>query len=309
MHLVGLVPVVAWLWWTGFALVPYLIAVYASLSVLMIRTFLEHQAAEAPEARTVIIERGGPFALLFLNNNLHAVHHDRPSVPWYRIPELYRRERDRYLARTGDYRYRSYWDVFRRYLVAPKEPVLWPLENRHGADRRAGRPGRLPADVRPSGGALGYRRAVAGAVQRPGGAGRGGPGGARPAARLCRRFGWSPASILSQTCGYPYATRLRGRVRLVATPVYRAEGCDGARYRSVLLVRADDRAENLADLRGRRVALNADDSQSGHNALRAAVAPLAQRRPLLRRPLSPGRIAPRRMRSPRAPPICARSTA
>ena len=132
LHLVGLVPVVAWLWWTGFHMVPYLIAVYASLSVLMIRTFLEHQAAEAPEARTVIIERGGPFALLFLNNNLHAVHHDRPSVPWYRIPELYRRERDHYLARTGDYRYRSYWDVFRRYLVAPKEPVLWPLENRPG---------------------------------------------------------------------------------------------------------------------------------------------------------------------------------
>ena len=132
MHLIGLVPVIAWLSWTGFAALPYLLAVYLSFSLLMIRTFLEHQAAETPEARTVIIERGGPFALLFLNNNLHAVHHDRPSVPWYRIPELYRRERDRYLARTGDYRYRSYWDVFRRYLVAPKEPVLWPLENRPG---------------------------------------------------------------------------------------------------------------------------------------------------------------------------------
>ena len=85
-----------------------------------------------------------------------------------------------------------------------------------------------------------------------------------------------PGLVLSQTCGYPYVTRLRGRVRLVATPVYRADGCDGARYRSIVLVRANDRAENLADLRGRRVALNADDLQSGHNALRAAVAPLAQ---------------------------------
>jgi ABC-type phosphate/phosphonate transport system substrate-binding protein len=84
-----------------------------------------------------------------------------------------------------------------------------------------------------------------------------------------------PGLVLSQTCGYPYATELRGRVRLVATPAYRAAGCDGARYCSVLLVRADDPAQVLADLRGRRVALNATDSQSGHNALRAAVAPLA----------------------------------
>ena len=128
VHLLGLVPVVAWLWWTGFGVTPYLLAVYLSFSLLMIRTFLEHQAAETPEARTVIIEHGGPLALLFLNNNLHAVHHERPSVAWYRIPAIYRRERARYLDRIGDYRYRSYWDVFRRYLLTPKEPVLWPLD-------------------------------------------------------------------------------------------------------------------------------------------------------------------------------------
>jgi ABC-type phosphate/phosphonate transport system substrate-binding protein len=84
-----------------------------------------------------------------------------------------------------------------------------------------------------------------------------------------------PGLILSQTCGYPYATALRGGVRLVATPAYRAEGCDGARYCSMLIVRADDPVGELAELRGCRVACNAADSQSGHNALRAAVAPLA----------------------------------
>jgi fatty acid desaturase len=130
LHLLGLVPVLAWLWWTGFSLVAYLAAAYGAFSLLMIRTYLEHQAAEPPEARTVIVERGGPLALLFLNNNLHAVHHERPSVPWYKIPAIYRAERDRYLARTGDYRYRSYWDVLRRYFFVPKEPVLWPLEPR-----------------------------------------------------------------------------------------------------------------------------------------------------------------------------------
>ena len=81
--------------------------------------------------------------------------------------------------------------------------------------------------------------------------------------------------VLSQTCGYPYVTRLRGRVQLVATPVYRAPGCEGARYRSVLVVRIDDPASSVAELRGHRVAFNAANSQSGYNALRHAVAPLA----------------------------------
>lgn len=128
LHLVGLVPVAAWLWWTGFSPLAYAAAAYGAFSLLMIRTYLEHQAAAEPQARTVIVERGGPLALLFLNNNLHAVHHERPSVPWYRLPAIYRRERERYLARSGDYRYRSYWDVIRRYFFVPKEPVLWPLD-------------------------------------------------------------------------------------------------------------------------------------------------------------------------------------
>ena len=85
-----------------------------------------------------------------------------------------------------------------------------------------------------------------------------------------------PGLILSQTCGYPYITALRGEVQLVATPAYHAQGCDGARYASALVVRGDDPAESLGDLRGRRVAFNATNSQSGHNALRAAVAPLAR---------------------------------
>lgn len=81
--------------------------------------------------------------------------------------------------------------------------------------------------------------------------------------------------LLSQTCGYPFATRLRGHVRLVATPVYDCAGCDGPLYSSALVVRADDPVPDLAGCAGRIAAFNARDSQSGHNALRHAVAPLA----------------------------------
>jgi ABC-type phosphate/phosphonate transport system substrate-binding protein len=85
-----------------------------------------------------------------------------------------------------------------------------------------------------------------------------------------------PALLLAQTCGYPLVTTLAGRVALVATPCYRADGCDGAWYRSAIVVRASDSASSLADLRGRRCAVNSVTSNSGMNVLRAAVAPLAQ---------------------------------
>lgn len=85
-----------------------------------------------------------------------------------------------------------------------------------------------------------------------------------------------PDLLLSQTCGYPLTTALAGRVRLVGTPCYGAEGCEGPTYRSLLVVRDDDPARALADLRGRRAAFNERGSQSGYNAPRALVAPLAE---------------------------------
>ena len=80
-----------------------------------------------------------------------------------------------------------------------------------------------------------------------------------------------PDLLLAQTCGYPLVTTLKGRVALVATPRYTAEGCEGAWYRSAIVVRADDAAQGVADLRGRRCAVNGLDSNSGMNLLRGAV--------------------------------------
>jgi ABC-type phosphate/phosphonate transport system substrate-binding protein len=88
---------------------------------------------------------------------------------------------------------------------------------------------------------------------------------------------WTDSKLLlAQTCGYPLVTSLAGRVTLVATPRYSAEGCDGILYRSAIVVRGHDRAAVLADLRGRRCAMNGSDSNSGMNVLRAAIAPLTR---------------------------------
>jgi ABC-type phosphate/phosphonate transport system substrate-binding protein len=85
-----------------------------------------------------------------------------------------------------------------------------------------------------------------------------------------------PCLLLGQTCGYPLMTDLTGRVRLVATPVYRAPGCQGAFHRSVIVVGADDPVADLNGLRGRRCAINSWDSNTGMNLLRAVVAPFAE---------------------------------
>jgi ABC-type phosphate/phosphonate transport system substrate-binding protein len=82
--------------------------------------------------------------------------------------------------------------------------------------------------------------------------------------------------LLGQTCGYPYMTRLREHVRLVATPAYDFPGCAGTDYASAIVVRADSGIATLEDARGRIAAANDIDSNSGMNALRHAVAPLAR---------------------------------
>ncbi|MEM8536627.1 MAG: fatty acid desaturase [Pseudomonadota bacterium] len=108
----------------------YLIAAYIGMSLLKLRTYLEHQAHARASGRSVIVESGGIFAFLFLNNNLHVVHHMHPRVPWYDLPALYAKRRAHYQRRNGGYVYRSYWQIIRTYWVRAKDPVAHPLWRR-----------------------------------------------------------------------------------------------------------------------------------------------------------------------------------
>jgi ABC-type phosphate/phosphonate transport system substrate-binding protein len=82
-----------------------------------------------------------------------------------------------------------------------------------------------------------------------------------------------PNLLLSQTCGYPLMHGLHEQVQLIATPRFDAPGCEGAHYSSVLVTRADAQFDTLAACRGARAAYNQDDSNSGMNVFRHAVAP------------------------------------
>lgn len=128
-HMCGLIPVI--LWWALLADMPvwlYLLCTYASLSILKIRTFLEHRAHARARCRSVIIEDRGLLSFLFLKNNLHAVHHACPRLPWYQLQSYYVARRADFLQRNGGYVYRSYAQIARHFLFRTKDPVphlLW----------------------------------------------------------------------------------------------------------------------------------------------------------------------------------------
>lgn len=119
----------------------YLLAfVYAGTSLSMLRSFAEHRAHPSVPQRTAIVERANVLGLLFLYNNLHVVHHRWPTVPWYRLPRLYRDQRAALIAEAGGPVYGGYVDVARRFLVrAHDRPVhpLWGERPRTEVDRAA----------------------------------------------------------------------------------------------------------------------------------------------------------------------------
>ncbi len=104
-----------------------IVANYFGISLLLVRTFLEHQATEDHGERTVIIEKCCPIAFLFLFNNLHAVHHEKPSIAWYQLPNYYRKNSGYYKNLNKHYIYSSYGEIFRKYFLTPKEQIAHPF--------------------------------------------------------------------------------------------------------------------------------------------------------------------------------------
>lgn len=95
-------------------------------ALILMRSLAEHRAAEAVEHRTAIIECAPVLGLLYLYNNLHVVHHERPAVAWYRLPGLYERERARFIAKNGGLVYRGYADVAARFLFRAHDQSVHP---------------------------------------------------------------------------------------------------------------------------------------------------------------------------------------
>ncbi|TLY79971.1 MAG: fatty acid desaturase [Gammaproteobacteria bacterium] len=124
-HLAWCIPVILWVKVVcGMPVSLYFFAVAVpATSLTLIRSFAEHRARPEVRQRIAIVEGSWILGPLYLFNNLHALHHEVPSVPWYQLPGHYRAERARLVVENGGLVYRTYFDVARRYLFrAHDEP-------------------------------------------------------------------------------------------------------------------------------------------------------------------------------------------
>lgn len=133
-HIAGLVLLGFWLVVVcGIPLWLYLVLpVYGGLSIIALRTYCEHRWERSVDGRTIIVENARIFGFLFLNNNLHLVHHKLPNLAWYKLPAAFRARRDEWIAMNNGYVCRSYGEIARLWLLRRKEPVIHPVWGRQG---------------------------------------------------------------------------------------------------------------------------------------------------------------------------------
>jgi fatty acid desaturase len=96
-------------------------------AILLIRSFAEHRAKAKTEERTATVENSWLLGPLFLFNNLHALHHAEPKLPWYRYNTRYRATRARLITDNGGLVYSTYFDVASRYLFRVHDQPQHPL--------------------------------------------------------------------------------------------------------------------------------------------------------------------------------------
>ncbi|RWR03055.1 fatty acid desaturase [[Pantoea] beijingensis] len=128
IHGALLLLVLQWIHHCDFSVCYFLLAVsYPALSLTKIRSFLEHRAADDPQARSVITEASWPWRLLFLNLNYHAVHHNLPGVPWFALRKVYLRYREEYLQLNQRFVAHGYREWLRRFLFTPVDVKIHPM--------------------------------------------------------------------------------------------------------------------------------------------------------------------------------------
>jgi ABC-type phosphate/phosphonate transport system substrate-binding protein len=87
--------------------------------------------------------------------------------------------------------------------------------------------------------------------------------------------GIGPRVFFTQICGYPLFKHYRDQGLALATPHYAVPGCVGSTHRAFFMVRSDDPAQRLEDLRGRIFGCNSLLSNSGMNLPRLSLARIA----------------------------------
>ena len=103
---------------------------YPGTSLTLVRSYAEHRAAGPIQQRTVICESNFLWNWLFLYNNLHLTHHRHPRLVWHQRPIQYQAEKAQLSAEPGYYSLNGYSEVFGKWFLRAKEPMVHPAEIR-----------------------------------------------------------------------------------------------------------------------------------------------------------------------------------
>jgi fatty acid desaturase len=133
-HAVGLSVVYGWL--IGVCHIPLIFyvafLVYPSMSLGLLRSFVEHRADSDIRRRTRVVEAGPLWSLIFLHNNLHIAHHAQPQISWYQLPRIWSAMRATVCAPdlivTG-----GYFEVAKRYFIRSVMSADWHAERPRSA--------------------------------------------------------------------------------------------------------------------------------------------------------------------------------
>lgn len=99
--------------------------VYPAISIGLIRSFMEHRPRKKEVSQnrhqSIIVDDNGIngkfFSFLFLNNNFHIVHHQRPNLPWFKIPKEFKSNPNYWKNLNGYFYYKNYLSVSTHYLT------------------------------------------------------------------------------------------------------------------------------------------------------------------------------------------------
>jgi len=64
--------------------------------------------------------------LLYLNNNLHLVHHKNPGAAWYELQRLYAEKSADWKRLNKGYVYSGYWRLWKQWAFRTKEKLVHP---------------------------------------------------------------------------------------------------------------------------------------------------------------------------------------
>ena len=124
VHVLACVAVLKVVFALGMPLWLYVVAfVWPGIALTLHRSYAEHHPGPDNIRSIAIVEAGPVLSLIYLNNNLHSLHHAEPTVPWYQLGQRYAIDRERWKQHNGYVVYGSYKELWRRFALQTRSPV------------------------------------------------------------------------------------------------------------------------------------------------------------------------------------------